>query len=791
MNENKTNVLIDGIEDEIQKLVESFDGATWITHPIAKEQILQFEKSFTCKGLVGAQLLICGLGFFDAFLNGKKVDDSYFKPIFTDYDKRDLEKNRNLLIGKKQTFCAHLYDVTEMIAEGENVLKVLVGNGYYHNEDRLEEPYFSYGDKKLIFKLIIKTEEKIDVINSDQSVKVKYLPRTSMLYEGDTIDFTQKEEDLVCSVVAKPVGGDVRILKTDEERLCDKVDRIIKPIFAWWSGNNLIYDFGINHSGGIDLKVKGERGRKLRLRFAEVLGEDGELNTETSRWEDYDENGTLTHRIEQEGNYILSGEVDQITPTFSWNCYRYLEIENAKDLLIENVNSKFIHTHIEKSGSFSCSEQSLNKLYEASRLSILNNMHVGTISDCPHREKRPYTGDGQLVTETIQYDLDSERFLSKWLWDIVNAQTEDGFIPYSAPYLGGGGGYAWSYAIVEVADQLYKFSGKEEYISRVYNAVINLLEYFKAHSVNDVIVSTCQAWHLGDWLAPSITEFNIHFMSTLCYYRTADALERFSKILNNGREKEFGCIREKIKDAINAKFFNENEICYCNGIQGENVLPLAYGIVPKEYEPILKEKVRYKYQVENNLHLDTGVVATPVLIEYLTENQMEDIAFSIMTQRDYPSYYFMLDGETTLCEHWSKKWPDYHICNSEEVVKGGGHVSHCHSMFGSVVAWLYKRVAGIDLSKAYKGEIHYTPRFIHRLTNSNAKVKTRFGVSEISWKNEERFTAEIVVPKGAKGIFDCKITTPLTFKLGNVSQTVYPNNGKITFEMGEGKWIIE
>lgn len=772
-------------------ICRTFDGAKWVTHPIEREEVLLFEKGFCCEGVLRARLLICGLGFFDASINGKRVDDSYFKPIFTDYDKRNLDKNRGLLIGKKQTFCAHLYDVTDFLISGDNSLKVTVGNGYYHNVDRPEEPYFSYGEKKLIFKLVIETDGFTDCIVSDETVKVKYLPINSSLYENERIDFSAKEEEFVGAALAKEVKGRIKVLKTEKERLCDKVDEQVYPVLAWWTGDNLVYDFGKNHSGGVAFTVKGERGRKLRLRFAEVLDGDWQLNTQTSTWDAFDEKGSLIHRIEQGSDYVLSGGQDEIFPIFSWKCYRYVEIVNARGLAIENFRSLFIHTDIEKSGSFSCSDKSLNDLYSASRLSILNNMHAGVVSDCPHREKRPYTGDGQLIVETLLYDLESETFLNKWLWDIVNSQTSDGFVPYTAPYVGGGGGYAWSYALVEVADQLYKFTGEKEYVRRVYNGVIALLKFFKSHSVNEVVTSSCQPWCLGDWLAPEITEFNIPFMSTLFYYKTAETLERFSRILENGREREFSEYKERIKRAINEKFFDSEKVCYCNGIQGENVLPLAYGVVPKEYEARLREKVKKKYLVETKLHLDTGIVATPVLLEYLTENQMEDIAFAIMTQKDYPSYSFMLEGETTLCEHWSKRWPDYHIGNSPEIVKGGGHLSHCHPMFGSVVAWLYKRVAGIDLSKAHEGFVYFTPRFADKLTSASARVNTRFGKAEISWNNDGKFTAEITVPRGARGIFDCKTSTPLTFKRGRTATKVEPTDGRITFEIGDGNWTVE
>ena len=126
--------------------------AKWITHPKARENVLLFEKPFCAKNILSARLVICGLGFFEGYLNGKRIDERFFMPAFTDYEKRDLQKNGNLLIGNRQRAFAHSYDVTNLLQE-QNVLRVLVGNGYYHNEDRPEEPFVSYGDKKLLFAL--------------------------------------------------------------------------------------------------------------------------------------------------------------------------------------------------------------------------------------------------------------------------------------------------------------------------------------------------------------------------------------------------------------------------------------------------------------------------------------------------------------------------------------------------------------------------------------------------------------------------------------------------------------
>ena len=379
------------------------------------------------------------------------------------------------------------------------------------------------------------------------------------------------------------------------------------------------------------------------------------------------------------------------------------------------------------------------------------------------------------MAETLLYDFDSVGFLDKWLDDIIGAQTKDGFIPYTAPYISGGGGYAWSNVIATLPPCLYRMTGEKGYLEKSYNALVKWLDYYKNHSVSYVVESAAgQSWCLGDWLAPEITEFYIPFMSTLCYHQAASAALFAARELQNGDEEKWLALQENIKSAINESFFDKDKVDYCRGIQGENVLPLAYGIVPQEYENIIKEKTRKKYAEETNFHFDTGIVATPIVLEYLTENGMEDIAYKMMTATDYPSYAYMLQGETTLSEHWSKRWPDYHIGNSEEVVKGGGHLSHCHPMFGSVVAWLYKRVAGLDLSTVYQGVIRFAPKFTKQVKSASAKVKTVFGEASISWRSQDGFSAEITLPTGLKGSFCLATDKAIVVETENGEKTTYP-----------------
>ncbi len=736
------------------------ESAVWIGHRQSKPNVLQMMRRFSCDKPEKTELHICGLGFFQARINGKPLDDWYYKPLVTDYSLRDITRNPALVTGTRRRVCVYTYDVTDLLVPGENTLEILLGNGYFQNTDRPEEPFVSYGDKRAIFQFFGGADGF-----SDSQTQVRYLPVVSGLYEGDTVDFSAEAEPFADAVPMQAPDG----VWCEPQMPADRVMENIKPVKL---ENGAVYDFGVNHSGGVRFSVQGKKGQILRLYFAEVLNGDNTLNMKTSRWEERSADGRLLHRIDQTGTYILSGGVDVIEPLFSWHCYRYLHIEGLEAARLWDLESLYIHTDLQATGEFHCSEPLFEELHEKVRRTVYNNLHAGLLTDCPHREKRSYTGDGQIIAEAMLYDMDAVPFFAKWLDDLIGAQTESGFVPYTVPYMSGGGGYGWSSAIVVIPDLLYRFTGNIAYPEKAYPAVTRWVSYCEKHAVEHIIRSGEQEWMLGDWLAPDITGSSVPLISTLWYYRGVETAEKFALLLGKTRESEaYGDRKREIAEAINKAFFDPENCRYCKGIQGENVLPLAWGIVPREYQAPLRETVRRHYE-NNGCHIDTGIIATPVLVEYLTENGMEDIAYKIMTGSDYPSYRYLLAGETTVPEHWSKMWPDYFI-NDTKYVKGGGDVSHCHPMFGSVVAWLYKAVAGLDLRNLPQKQLLFAPRLTQYLESAHCKTQTPCGMASISWKRQDNcFQAELEIPEGLEGLFlyprdlPCKPNEPLRLTAG-------------------------
>lgn len=764
------------------------EKAKWIGFRKKTDRVIKFEKKFVLtEKIAKAVLCISGLGFFDATVNGSYVDDCFYKPPFTDYGKRNSADEPKLVIGKRQSVTLVYYDVTNLLKSGENLLEATVGNGYYQNDDRPEEPFKAcYGDKRLLFELRIDyVDGNRETIFSDSKAKVRETNFKSGLYKGDSIDFTESDGEKYASVVLPPPSGEVTYKRCE----FDRTEKELRPIAVSYSKGKVLYDFGINHSGGLYIRIKGRRGQKITVSHAETLYANGEPNLETGRWEEFaaDGSGKLLNRIDQVSEYTLSGETDEIKPHFGWFCYRYAEIDGINESEIIEIKSLFIHTVIDKTGRLFSSEKLFEEIEEKTVLTVKDNLHCGILTDCPHREKRPYTGDGSVIAETMFYCFDAVAVYDKWLDDILNAQREDGYVPNTAPHLGGGGGYAWGTAIVTVPETLYNFTGNTYYLEKSFNGVCDWVSFLGGQAKDYIVYSSGEKWLLGDWLAPEMTEFDIVFMSTLVYYRCVKSCERFARILGDGeREKKYSKLAESIKDAINKRFFDTEKVCYSGGIQGENVLPFALDIIPEEYKSTMLGKIRERYS-GGGCRIDTGIVATPILLEFLFENGMERQAYKMLTRSEYPSYAYMLDGETTLSEHWSKKWPDYRTGDNSAIVKGGGELSHCHPMFGSAVAKIYKYVAGLNLSKLFEKKILFTPRALDFLNSSEAEKLTAYGLMSIKWHTEGGLYMEVNIPKGFTGEFDFHWRSS---SLICGEQRIENRNGRYLFELTSGKWII-
>lgn len=739
-----------------------------------------------------ARLYICGLGYFRPFLDGKLLDDSYFIPPVTDYTYREAVDPVHQ--GQGHRIIYYTYDVTDLLRQGENLLSAEVAGGYYANQEKLNfepQPDYSFGEPCLRYELHIEDDSgNVQMILSDEKTQVRCTNTISNLYSGDCIDFTQAEMPWCAAHPVKAPEGHMTAPACET----DKVQKTLIPVKSWQTPEGTVYDFGVNHTGGLAMTVFSEKPARLTVRFAEVLCSDGTLNFETAAWHGKNEQTEEKKHIYQQNTYRLRKGKQEIAPRFSWFCYRYALIPHQEGVRIDDLRSLFIHMDTAADGTFSCSEELLNRINDTFLQTLRCNMHSGMVMDCPHRERLPYTGDGKLVMKSAYYNLNVTDFYYKWLQDIIDAQTAEGLIPNSAPYLGGGGGYAWGNALCTVSQLLYSYTGDLQIARKSYDAIVKWLDYYESKSdENSIIRSNSHTWMLGDWLAPEVVCSDVYFISTVCYLQAVNTAIFFAQRIDRENCRKWETLREKIKEGINRVFFNKEKLTYGNGAQGENMLALAEGIVPEAYRSRMEEALRHHYTVQTDYHLDTGIVLTPMLIEYLTDHGFGDIAYKIMTAKTYPSYYSLMEDDTTFSEHWSKKWPDYYFGEpgNSRLVKGGGDLSHCHPMYGSVVSWLYERVAGLDLSELYRNVVHIKPYFTEHLSWAKAKKKTACGEVSVEWSNDAgKCVFRICIPRGLTA--HCRFPAKCEYlKNTRLDQRYYPDaDGYYDFTLDAGTWSL-
>jgi len=297
---------------------EDLSKAKWISATEETEKILRFQKRFSLReGVLSARLHICGLGFYDFQVNGKRVDEGFFKPDFSDYIQRNDE---TLMKKMSEEYYAYYqsYDVLPYLQQGSNCLMVEVAPGYFNNTDIKEISYWHFGKTRLKFMFVFRYADGTEYVISDENCLCAVTNSASTLYVGDRIDFTEKD---YAYTAANVIEEEISLFPA--RSLGDRIGAVLYPKLLKTVGNKQIYDFGQNHTGGLSCVFIGEAGAEVTVRYAEVMDANGALNFKTSS---FDGNTAQTSR------YIVSGGKDTISPKFCWYCYRYVEIECTRPI---------------------------------------------------------------------------------------------------------------------------------------------------------------------------------------------------------------------------------------------------------------------------------------------------------------------------------------------------------------------------------------------------------------------------------------------------------------------------
>ena len=705
-------------------------NAKWIgARPECQSPV--FIRRFQASDVRNAVLFITGLGYFEAKINGVPVTEDRFLPLVTDYEPRDLTKFAYPL---HDTATHRIYysrfDVTGFLRDGENVLTVQLGNGWYRQTERVAEGSISFGNVlKTIFSLQLDTANGIVAIDSNGSEtwrgsEIIY----TQLYIGEVVDTTY------------PLGFEqgVAVLPAPEASLDpqigtpDRCVRTLTPKHIATVGNRKIYDAGENISGVVRVTTSAPVGSRVTLRFAENIDRNKEL--------DFRSTGALSYTCTSgryqimEDTFITDGSLRTFEPKFVWHAFRYFDIAGDFD----DLEVLVIHSDCPVTARFDSPSEGLNYLFDTFIRTQLDNMHGSIPSDCPHRERLGYTGDGQVCAEAAMMLLDSREFYRKWIRDILDCQDKtSGHVQHTAPLMGGGGGPGgWGCAIVIVPYQYYKMYGDTAMLETCYEPMRRWVDYLKTHSENGLVVREEErGWCLGDWCPLEEPMLLPEAYVNSCFFiKILELLEQIAPVVSrSGDAAEYAALRKSIMEAIRRDFFDPATGRYLDNLQGADAYALWAGLADKN----TARNMARRY--DDLGHFDTGFLGTDILVEQLCKYGHIDTVFKLLQGEGPGSYLYMKrNGATTLWENWTK-------VNSEN-----------HPMFGACVRQLFSSILGVGQAAGTAGyrRLRIAPQIPRDLPWANGSLQLPTGEVSVSWKKEaDRIRFHITIPENANATF--------------------------------------
>jgi len=684
------------------------------------------ERRFTLTDPRKGKIEITGLGYFVLYINGNRVSANLFTPALTDYAPRDMSHwNYPLFDTTTHRLFYLTYELTPYLKDGENRLEILLGNGWYRQPERIAEGNMSFGDRLLfMYAASFETGEGEITLLSDGSE----LARAShIVYNNLFIGEIWDSVILSCRQKEYPVEVLSPFWDILEEQTCppDRVIRTVIPKYLGIADGRKLYDAGENLSGRVRIPVLGKAGASVTLRFAEELSPDRKL--------DFLSTGSNYICVSgkkqiQTDTCVSSGSPMDFAPEFTYHTFRYFDVEGeAGEPTVE-----VIHTDLPVISHFSCSDDTLNWLYQAYIRTQQDNIHGCIPSDCPHRERLGYTGDGQITAKACMLTLDAKGVYRKWITDILDCQDQKGgHIQHTAPLMGGGGGPGgWGCAVFILPHEFYRHYGDSALLMVCYPAMKKYLSYLEAHTENGLVTSEEKGgWCLGDWASAEEMQLPEAYVNS---FYLADAYRRMAEIapiVGHAEEAEYFRKKESFtKEAIVRTFCDRSSGSFCGGIQGADAYAVLGGFAP-DRRTLDNLVSRYS----SSPLFDTGFLGTAILINALFRSGKADLAYALLSSHaPQHSFGYMQDcGATTIWEYFT------------------GACSHCHPMFGGCVSSFFEYLLGIGQANGSAGYVvlSVNPVFPKGLTHACGDVLLPCGKVTVSWKRlENKLTINLSLP---------------------------------------------
>ncbi len=714
------------------------------------------------------------LGYYELYINGRKVDDHVLSPAVTDYSKRNL-------------YVAH--EVADYLVPGKNVIALWLGRGWYVKGN----PGVIHDGPLVRAQLeISQADGSTTEVVTDNTWKLRESPITPLGrgipfgdYGGERYD-SQLElpgwnsldlDDAAwqAAAVFEPPQVVTSAQMVEPNRLMETIKAVRVEAFP---PGGWIIDMGKNFTGWVEIRLPAiSKGASVKLEYSDQLEPDKPAPSVPSAWgppappffgapppttkaaagaappPPRGGNPTvLPNTANQRDEVVGNGAAVTFRSRFNYHGFRYVRVIGIESApAVSDATGYLIRTAYDRAGEFTSSNQLLNQIYQMVTWTYESLTLGGYIVDCPTRERLGYGGDAGTSLETGMYNFSSGGLYNRWLTNWRDSQeATTGSLPHTAPnyYNRGGGGPMWGGIVVTLPWQMYLQYGDKGVLATNYPMMQKWLGYLDSETTGDLLLDHkshamgMQMWNfLGDWVTPkgsfggaSADPRPAQLINSIHYVYQLELASRIAGVLGKGSDAStYSARAATVSKAINQRFYNASERHYLNGDSALQAFPLLTGVVPPDLRGDVMQSLENTIRVRNEGRLDTGMDGTYFLMKYLTEADRSDLVYLMTNTREYPGWGYMLANDaTTSWESWTGQ-------------------SHIHDTLISIGAWFTEGLAGIRSDGKSPGFQHFIvkPAVVGDLTFVKAKYRSIHGDIVSDWRIENgTFQLSVTVPPG-------------------------------------------
>jgi alpha-L-rhamnosidase len=746
--------LLDPADWSAQFISPAWDEDTALSNPAP-----YLRREFEVRaGMKSARLYSTALGVYEAQINGERVGDHVLAPGWTVYDQRL----------RYQTF-----DVTALLREGRNAIGAILGDGWYRGRLGFGGGQRNiWGDRLALFaQLEIEYDDGTSerIVTDERWRAATGAILNNSLYDGETYDARLERfgwslpgyDDTDWSSV-RPLVRDLNKLEAPISPPIRRIERISPLAITRSPSGKVLVDFGQNLVGWLNITVNGSPGQIITLRHAEVL-ENGELSLRPLRI------------AEATDRYILRGEgVETWEPRFTFHGFRYAEVTGwSGELNPADICAVVIHSDLERTGWFECSDPLLNQLHKNVVWGMRGNF-VDVPTDCPQRDERlGWTGDIQIFAPTATYLFDVSGFLQSWLIDLAHEQRKAGGVvahvvphPFEKPL----GTAAWGDAATVVPWVHYLRFGDLGILRDQFESMRAWVDHVAS------VASPTRLWdkgfQFGDWLDPAAPPDNPGqartdkaIVATAYFARSAALVARAAELLGYGDDqRRYQALADEVRAAFAREYVTPSGRVMSDAETGY-ALALEFDLLPTAEQRQHAGRRLMELVRASGYHIRTGFVGTPLICDALCHSGYADAAYRLLLQQDCPSWLYPVTmGATTVWERWDSMLPDGSI-------NPGEMTSFNHYALGAVADWMHRTIGGIAPAEPGYRRSTIQPHPGGGLTYAHAHHQTPYGLIQCQWEIKDgHFNLHVVVPPNT------------------TAQVTLPGNNSAVLDVGSGTW---